>query len=71
MDNDTITTAEAAARLGVSPARILDLIEEHRFPGAYRTGKGYRIPLASFEQFRYLPAGRPRKRMGRPRVSRA
>jgi excisionase family DNA binding protein len=64
------STKEAAAYLGVSVERILDLIEEKRFPGAVKVARRWEIPLEDLENFTYKPTGRPRNRPGRPRKNR-
>lgn len=63
------STKEAAAYLKVSVERILDLIEEDRFPNAVKVNRKWEIPLEDLENFEYKPTGRPRKKPGRPRKS--
>lgn len=55
------TTKEAAAYLKVSIARILDLIEEKRFPNAVKVNRRWEIPIKDLENFQRMPHGRPRK----------
>ena len=59
-DLDLVTVSEAAAALGVSPRRVLQLIEAERLPAA-KLGWGYvirRPDLALVAERRW---GRPRK----------
>lgn len=67
MPETTLSTVEAARELGVSVRRILDLLNEDRFPHAYKRGREWRIPVEDVENFQRQPHGRPKKRRGRPR----
>jgi excisionase family DNA binding protein len=65
MPTTRYTTKEAAAYLKVSVERILDLIEEKRFPGAVKINRRWEIPIEDLENFQYKPTGRPRKKSRR------
>jgi excisionase family DNA binding protein len=65
MPTTRYTTKEAAAYLKVSVERILDLLEEKRFPGAVKINRRWEIPLEDLEGFEKKPHGRPRKRTRR------
>lgn len=69
MPETTLSVKEAAERLKVSQRRIVDLINEDRFPGAFKKGRVWRIPVEAVEHFQYKPTGRPRKKRGRPHKS--
>lgn len=58
-----LTTAEAAARLGVSRGRVLHLIRDKRLP-ATKHGRDWVIRENDLEQLRRLPVGRPSKARG-------
>jgi hypothetical protein len=53
-----LSTAQAAAELGVSSGAVLNWAKAGRFPGAFRTPGGskregdWRIPVAAIELFR-------------------
>jgi excisionase family DNA binding protein len=67
---DTITTDEAARRLGVSPRRVQFLIATGRIK-AKRFGDGKRavfmVDAKSVAAWKPLPAGRPPQKIGRKR----
>jgi site-specific DNA-methyltransferase (adenine-specific) len=63
MENDYLTTAEAAAYLGVSQARVRRLIRENRLP-AEKRGRDLVLrgaDLDAFALFGRKPVGRPQK----------
>jgi excisionase family DNA binding protein len=60
-----LTTAEAAARLGVTPTRIRQLCLEGRLP-CTKAGRDWVIRVEDLEAFQKLPPGRT----GRPRTLR-
>lgn len=64
------STKEVADILKVSLGRVLDLIEEGRFPNAVKINNKWEIPVEDIENFSYKPTGRPKKRPGRPRKTR-
>lgn len=70
MPEVTFSTREAAEYLKVSINRILDLIEEKRFPGAYKIRGQWKIPAEEVIHFEKQKTGRPKKKVGRPRKTR-
>lgn len=42
-----LSTAQAAAELGVTRQRVVQLVEDNRLAGAMKVGRGYAIPKAS------------------------
>jgi excisionase family DNA binding protein len=56
----TLTTQEAAKRLGVTVRRVNDLITAGRLPAA-RFGRAYMIKEADLKLVESRPPGRPRK----------
>lgn len=61
--SDLLTTTEAARRMGITPRRVLRLIEEERLP-ATRYGRDYLIREADLARLVRRPVGRPRKEKG-------
>lgn len=63
MDNELLTTAQAAERLSVSVRRVQKLIQAGRLP-ANRLGRDYVILAADLESFAALerPTGYPKDR---------
>jgi excisionase family DNA binding protein len=59
--DEQITTTEAGKRLGVTPERIYQLIEEEKLP-AKRFGKAWMIRASDLDLVRDRPKGRPRKK---------
>ncbi len=59
---DLLTTAQAAAIIGVIPARVRRLAEDGRFPGARKHGRDWLIPRADVTAYADSP-----RRPGRPR----
>jgi excisionase family DNA binding protein len=57
---EMLTTAQAAARLGVHPSRIRHMVRDGLLP-AERFGRDLAIPAAAVEE-----AARTRRRPGRP-----
>lgn len=55
-----LSTAEAAARLGVSRRRVQALISEGRIPAA-KHGRDWIIREPDLKRLVLLPTGRPRK----------
>ena len=55
-----LTTAQAAAELGVSPSRVLKLIEAGRLP-AQKFGHAYLIQKKDLAKVRVRKTGRPKK----------
>lgn len=58
-----ISTAQAAARLGITPPRIQSFIEQKRLP-AQRIGRYYAIDEDDLKLVEHRKTGRPRKRVG-------
>jgi excisionase family DNA binding protein len=56
---DTISTAEAARRLGISRRRVLALVAAKRLP-AWRMGRDWRIEPRDLARVRVRRPGRPR-----------
>lgn len=56
------STRETADYLKVSINRVLDLIEEGRFPNAYRVGRVWKIPADDVIKFERLPHRGKKKR---------
>ena len=48
---DYIGTAEAAKLLRVSGRRVAGLCLEGKFPGAYREGRSWKIPVEALKQY--------------------
>ncbi len=63
MSKKTLTTLEAAAKLGVKPSRMRQLLLAGRIPGAVKFGRDWAIPEKG------LAAVAERKRTGRPKTS--
>lgn len=59
MDQE-LTTTEASEILGVSRARVLNLIKSGKV-AATKTGRDWRVSKKSLEKLERLPNGRPRK----------
>lgn len=57
-DQGYLSTAQAAAALGVTPGAVLNWVRAGKFPGAFRTpggerrGGDWRIPMAAIEAFK-------------------
>jgi excisionase family DNA binding protein len=60
-----LTTAEAAAKLGVTTSRVRMLIREHRLPAA-KMGRDYLINSESLALVKDRKPGRPRKKKTKP-----
>lgn len=59
---DFITTAEAAAKLGLTVRRVQAMLNASKFAGAQKLGRDWLIPRASLAGVTvYGIAGRPRK----------
>lgn len=59
-ETDTLTTAEAAARMGVSPRRMRHLCNTGRVPGARKSPWGWQIPASNLARIQVRPGpGRP------------
>ncbi|WP_082039141.1 helix-turn-helix domain-containing protein [Meiothermus taiwanensis] len=52
MNSEFITTGKAAKILGVANSTVTEMCKRGEFPGAYRPGKWWRIPLAEVEKKR-------------------
>lgn len=59
-----LTTAEAAARLGVTPVRVWQLINEGRLR-AQKHGRDWQIRPKDLESIEERPIGRPPKGNGK------
>lgn len=44
-----LTTEEVAAELKLTPATVAIYAKCHRFPGAYKIGRSWRIPVESLD----------------------
>ena len=55
----TITVAQAAERLGVSPARVRQFISEKRIQAVRDGGRRLSVDSDSVASFEYKPLGRP------------
>jgi excisionase family DNA binding protein len=55
-----ITTQQAAARLGVTPRRVVAMIHAHQLP-AIKFGRDYMIEATDLKLVKNRKAGRPRK----------
>lgn len=66
LTQDFVTTGEAAARLGVTPNRIRQLIRGGQMP-AQKVGRDWMILEEDLESFQNQPLGKPRspRRLGR------
>lgn len=53
------STTEAAQELGISPARVRQLLLSGRIPEAIKTSAGWIIPADALEQVRARKPGRP------------
>ena len=60
MDSEFLSTSEAAAKLGISRQRVLNLIEDGRLP-AFKIGRNYAVKAADLALVAYRPTGRPMK----------
>lgn len=58
MEKDTLTTAEAAARLGVTATRVRAMIASGRLP-AQRFGPVYVIRMSDLKLVQHRKPGRP------------
>lgn len=47
-----LTAGQAAALLSCSKVTIIKLLKQGNFPGAYRVGAHWRIPVADLEAYR-------------------
>jgi excisionase family DNA binding protein len=56
-----LTTAEAGEILGVSAQRVWQFCRDGRIVGTEKSGRDWRIPKSSLENFKIRPPGRPRK----------
>jgi excisionase family DNA binding protein len=65
---DLLSTQEAAARLGVSPRRVVALIDTGRLP-AIRVGRSWVIRAADLAQVADRPNGWPKGRRRKPVAS--
>lgn len=61
MENDLVTTEEAAALIGVTVSRVWVLIRCNRFPGAKLYGRAWLIPRSEVLAHERRRAGRPKK----------
>jgi len=52
MNEKFITSGKAAKILGVAASTVTAMCKRGEFPGAYRPGKWWRIPLAEVQQKR-------------------
>lgn len=64
MNDELLTTLEAAERIGVSRARVLQLIAEGQLP-ARRLGSQWVVRAQDVDAFERQPVGYPK---GRPRT---
>jgi len=64
---EMLTTAEAALLMQVEPARVRQLANTERIPGAVKYGRDWMIPRSFAESFQRQARGWPK---GRPRKSR-
>ena len=58
-----MTTAEAAARLGLAPATVRRQIEQGRI-GARKVGRDWQVTPREVERYRAESLGRPGRRAG-------
>ena len=58
---ELITTAQAAERLGISPQRVFQLIQDGRLP-AQKVGHSYVIDAVVLKSVRRKNPGRPRSK---------
>jgi len=61
--HDFLSTAEAAALLGISPMRVRQYINANRLP-ATKVGSFYVIARSDLARLERLPVGRPRRQEG-------
>lgn len=54
-----LTTAQAAARLGLSRSQVAHLASQGRLRGAQKAGRDWLIPAGAIAQYRPGPTGWP------------
>jgi excisionase family DNA binding protein len=52
MNSEFITTGKAAKLLGIAASTVTAMCERGEFPGAYRPGAWWRIPISEVEKKR-------------------